>query len=84
MLSSLLRRIFLFSLCSQNLRPHAPSKVATENAALLLNAIVYRGSSDLGHRYGVQLRRYQCLTTTIRLTEYSHKAGYGAGIDYSQ
>jgi hypothetical protein len=32
---------------------HANSAVATENAADELSAMMYFGSSDLGHRYGV-------------------------------
>jgi hypothetical protein len=54
----------LFSLTSQNLIPHAPIAVATLNAALEDMAMVYRGSSDDGHIYGVQMND----ATAIQLT----------------
>ena len=65
MLSSLFILIFLFSLCSQNRIAHAAPAQAMENAALDAMAIVYRGPSELGHRYGVQINEALAIVFTI-------------------
>ena len=49
--SSLVVLIFLFSLINQSFITQAPVAVATENAADDDIAMVYRGSSDDGHKY---------------------------------
>jgi len=55
---------------SQNLIPQAPMAVATLSAALEDMAMVYRGSSEEGHMYGVQIKD----ATAIQLTMASEHA----------
>jgi hypothetical protein len=54
----------LFSFFSQILIPQAPAAVATLKAALEDMAMVYRGASEEGHMYGVQMKD----ATAIQLT----------------
>ena len=45
--------------------PHAPIAVATLRAALDDIAMTYRGSSDFGHMYGVQMKDATAIQLTI-------------------
>jgi hypothetical protein len=55
----------LFSLINQMRIAHAPAAVATLSPALDDMAITYRGSSDFGHMYGVQMNDATARQLTI-------------------